>query len=330
MILYRFGIFAVSALLVLSACASRPVQQRPQPLGMQERPVEALPAEVHADIITVEQFRRVCDILARDLVIQPFVTRSSYPPVITIRKLQNKTELELDEQIFQETIRVKLMESARGAVLFRDDDSYKDILQERLRQSSDEITVTMTDTVVETKTFDRIKEREFDSGSLSGSSSDAEQAVNVDDQSETEMTQTGSIKSRIAAADYFLRGIIYQVKEKDANNPERGMNYFQYQFRVVDARSGLIVWEKMLDSKMEGYYDKPLNQGQQTGGPQGQVPAGFGSTPMQIPGAQGQQQGGQSQQPAVQAPSPAAPQVPPTQVIKDLLEIQDMIRKQKQ
>ena len=317
-------IITLSLFLFLSACAAPPPRQTPRRLRMQERPVEALPDEVHADIITVGQFRRVCDMLARDLVIQPFVARSSYPPVMTIRRLQNKTELELDEQIFQETIRVKLMESSRGAVLFRDDDSYKDIIQERLRQSSQEITVTMTDTVVETKTFDRIKEREFESGSLSGSLSDAEQTINVDEQSETELIQTGSVKSRIAAADYFLRGIIYQVKEKDAFNPDRGMNYFQYQFRVVDARSGLIVWEKMLDSKMEGYYDKPVSQGQQAGGAQGQVPPGFGSTQMQIPGAQGQQQVGQSQQPSAQTPQQTAPQVSPTQIIKDLLEIQDM------
>jgi hypothetical protein len=65
------------------------------------------------------------------------------------------------------------------------------------------------------------------------------------------------MKSKVAEADYFLRGIIYQIKERNAQNPDEGMNYFQFQFRVVDARNGLIVWEKMLDSKMEGEY-QPL------------------------------------------------------------------------
>ena len=50
------------------------------------------------------------------------------------------------------------------------------------------------------------------------------------------------------------------MQERDATDSRHGMNYFQYQFRLTDARSGLIVWEKMLDSKMQGLYtpiDKP-------------------------------------------------------------------------
>jgi hypothetical protein len=68
----------------------------------------------------------------------------------------------------------------------------------------------------------------------------------------------------VAEVDYFLRGLIYQVREPDARDPKGGMNYFQYQFRVVDARNGIIVWEKMLDGKLEGDY-MPLKKKPRSG-----------------------------------------------------------------
>ncbi len=290
----------------------------------QYRPIYALPVEVAADTITVARFRSVCDMLARNLVVQAFITRSYNPPVITIRKLQNKTGIEIDEHIFQETIRAKLMEYSQGAVLFRDDESYKDILQERIRQSSEEVTITMSDSVVETKTYDRIKEREYDSGSLSAGSGSFEKTKNIEEESEMEMSQTGTVKSRVAAVDYFLRGIIYQVKERNVNKPESGMNYFQYQFRVVDARSGLIVWEKMLDSKMAGKYTVPTAAaGQQPGAAaQGQTTPGFPSGNMQIPGQQSsQQQGGQPiQQQGNQTPSQQS--IQPADLINQMQQLQ--------
>lgn len=223
----------------------------------QYRPIEALPGEVAAETLTVGQFRRVCDILARNIIVQSFITRASQPPIITIRKLENKTGQEIDEQIFQETIRVKLIENAAGSVLFRDDASYKDIIKERMRQGSGEINVTLTDSMTESRGYERSKEREYESGSLSGLSGATDKSATRDEESEMRMRQSGKVKSRIAEADYFLRGLIYQVKEPNVNNRKRGMNYFQYQFRIVDARNGIIVWEKMLDSKMAGKYTQP-------------------------------------------------------------------------
>lgn len=303
-------------LLAISACVSSGQKQAEKDKAMLRRPTAsqirdttALPLEVYADTITVQQFRRVCDVMARDLVLQAFVTRSARPPVITIRKLQNKTGSEIDEQIFQETIRVKLIENARGSVLFRDDESYQDIIEERARQSSGEVSVTLTDTVVTTQTADRVKEREFDGGSLSGSFGKGEGTINVERETKKEMTQSASVKSRVASADYFLRGIIYQVKERHANRPEEGMAYFQYQFRVTDARSGLIVWEKMVSSKMEGTYQAPIGGGTSSGGaapagwPQGQGTVG-NVNPQQQPQG-GVQQGGQ--QPASGYPAGQQP-----------------------
>lgn len=237
----------------------------------QRRAIEALPSEIYADTVTVQDFRRVCDALARDLITQPFITRAGQPPVITIRKLTNKTSVMIDEQIFQETIRVKLMEHARGAVLFRDDVSYRDIVQERLRQSSSEIEVTLTDSVVNRTSSRRGRDLEFQRGSLSGQGQHSGDTALQDAEQELLLEQSARVSSKVARADYFLRGLIYQLREPDARNPKKGMSYFQYQFRVVDARSGIIVWEKMLDTKLAGSYTPvkapPAGSGGQAGGP---------------------------------------------------------------
>ncbi len=296
-------------LLALAACVpsaynttrtntnSPPMAKRPT--QSQVRRVSALPLEVYADTITVQQFRRVCDAMARDLVLQAFVTRAPHPPVITIRKLENKTDIKIDESIFQETIRVKLIENARGLVLFRDDASYRDIVLEKARQNSGEIQVSMTDSIVKTRTFDRVREREFDGGSLSGAYGKHEGGTNIEEEERVEMVQEATVKTKVAAADYFLRGIIYQINERHANRPEEGMSYFQYQFRVVDARTGIIVWEKMLNSKMEGTYAAPA------GGGSGGTPAAV--APASWPTGQatvGNVNGGQAPPPA-QTPATA-------------------------
>lgn len=254
----------------------------------QRRTIEALPPEIYADTVTVQDFRRVCDALARDLVTQPFITRSGKPPVITIRKLANKTSVLIDEGIFQETIRVQLMEHSRGAILFRDDDSYRDIVQERLRQSSSEIEVTLTDSVVSRNTRQRGRDLEFDRGSLSGQNQHATDSALEDAEQELDLERSASVSGKVAQADYFLRGLIYQVREPDARFPDEGMSYFQYQFRVVDARSGIIMWEKMLDTKLIGSYAPvkaaPAGAGGQAGGPpnlfSGCVPAPGSTAPI--------------------------------------------------
>ena len=268
-------------LLALCSCRGTPSQTT------QRRPIQQMPGVVYADTIPVADFRAVCDALARDLVVQPFIARSDRPPVVTIRKLQNKTDVDLDEEIFQETIRVKLVEHAQGAVLFRDDASYRDIVEERLRSSGNEIEISITDSRVDTQSADRFRDLEYEAGSLSGSRLDNQRSAMREDETEVEMEQSGSVSARVAEVDYFLRGLVYQVREPDARNPKQGMNYFQYQFRVVDARNGIIVWEKMLDGKLEGEY-MPLKKKSRSGtGALGAPPNYFPQNPQpqtQTPG----------------------------------------------
>jgi hypothetical protein len=330
-------LLALSTLLVVSGCILVGQQVQRTPVS-QVRPVDALPTEVAADTITVAQFRYVCDAMARDLIRQPFIVRAARPPIMTIRKIQNKTGIYIDEKIYQETIRVELMQNAGGHVLFRDDASYKDIIQERARQSNEEVTVTLTDSVLDKKTHDRVKDREYESGTLSGSTGTSEASANTEDESNMDMTQTASVKSGIAAADYFLRGIIYQVDERDRTTQNSGMSYFQYQFRIVDARSGLIVWEKMLSSKMAGEYMlAPKAAAPAAACPTpatGQVPSGWPTGPVNQPGTvQGQQPGAvQGQQPGV-VPRQGAPQQgtaqpqgnPPQGTLQTVQQITDQI-----
>jgi len=294
----------LSIAMLLWGCAgdqSQIDEQRSKlPTQSQIRPITALPLEVFADTITVQQFRWVCDIMARDLATQAFILRSPRPPVITIRRIQNKTGIKIDEQIFQETIRAKLIENCRGTVLFRDDESYADIIQEKARQGSDQVTVTLTDSIVHTKTIDRVREREFDGGLLSSSYGKAENTGNTEYESKFEMSQTATVRSKVAPADYFLRGIIYQVNEPHANRPEEGMSYFQYQFRVVDARTGLIVWEKMVSTKMEGQYMAPSSGG--AGNSSGTAPSGWPSGQGTV-GDMGPLQGGAGSSQGQRAPS---------------------------
>jgi PBP1b-binding outer membrane lipoprotein LpoB len=319
-----FRLLVIILPLAFTACVPSSYQNKPQtnttqmlnrPTQSQVRQVSDLPLEVYADTITVQQFRRVCDAMARDLVIQSFVTRAPHPPVITVRKLENKTNIKIDQSIFQETIRVKLIENARGLVLFRDDASYRDIVMEKARQNSGEIQVSMTDSIVKTRTVDRVHEREFDGGSLSGAYGKNEGATNIEQEERVEMVQEATVRSKVAAADYFLRGIIYQINERHANRPEEGMSYFQYQFRVVDARTGIIVWEKMLNSKMEGTYAAPRGG---TGG--GTTPAAV--APASWPTGQatvGNVNGNQQNNPAPPEPvSPGKTQINPASVQKQI------------
>ena len=62
------------------------------------------------------------------------------------------------------------------------------------------------------------------------------------------------MEKRVADADYFLTGLIYSTKEVQAANAPRGMRYFQFQFRVTDAQTNIIVWEKEYPVKRQGAF----------------------------------------------------------------------------
>jgi len=58
----------------------------------------------------------------------------------------------------------------------------------------------------------------------------------------------------LADIDYFLTGLIFSTKEVVTVNAPQGMRYFQFQFRITDARNNIIVWEKEYLVKRQGTF----------------------------------------------------------------------------
>lgn len=235
----------VGALLVLTGCVAS------QPARVQSRSIYEEPTTYNINELMVRDFQTASDRMARSLIIQPFIQRAEYPPVITIRPVENKTGLDIDTEIFQETIRVNLMKNAGGSLLFRDDKSRQDIIMERANQNSQ----------VSVKTIDELVEEKFSSQKSPntaqgfGGYGTTQQPPVSSEKSTTKMKRSARVSGQIADVDYFLRGIIFSTTETRQADHKRGMRYWQYQFRVVDARTGLVVWEDVYQSKSEGRFN---------------------------------------------------------------------------
>jgi len=63
-------------------------------------------------------------------------------------------------------------------------------------------------------------------------------------QEDVTMTQSGEVSQRVADIDYFLTGLIYSTTEVAALGANQGMRYFQFQFRLTNAQTNIIMWEK--------------------------------------------------------------------------------------
>ncbi len=230
---YLSCLFLVASLL--SACAS------PKPVAVLKTnrvaPTARLPGAM-LNQITVEDMRSTADLMARDLVLQPFISRASKPPVIAVKPIENKSDLIIDPDIFQKTIRVHLMEQAGGRVLFRDEVAHQYTLDERMKQTGTlQISSITTQQRVQQPT--RIG-----------------QPIQTITQSQTKTVtrEAGEVTKRVADVNYFLTGLIYSSKEVVASGAAKGMRYFQFQFRVTDAQTNIIVWEKEYLVKRQGSF----------------------------------------------------------------------------
>ena len=67
-----------------------------------------------------------------------------------------------------------------------------------------------------------------------------------------ETRTTSHLGSRLR--NYFLTGLIYSAREVRRAGDPVGMRYFQFQFRMTDARTNIIVWEKEYPVKREGTF----------------------------------------------------------------------------
>jgi len=227
------GGLAVSA--IIAGCATPPGPA--VPITSSRPPTQTLPGAI-LDQITVEDLRVAADLMARDLILQPFVLRANRPPIVAIKPIENKTDLTIDPDIFQKTIRVKLMERSGGKILFRDEESHKYTIEERLKQSG-------TVQVESTTTKQRVTNPTRIGQPLQ---------ITTSSQKQTRYTEEGTVRKKVADADFFLTGFIFSATEVAQTGAPQGMRYFQFQFRVTDAQTNLIMWEKEYRVKRQGSF----------------------------------------------------------------------------
>lgn len=221
---FFFTCLCLLLLMDLNGCAPN----RPTSLPTNRRDLTAELPNAMLDQITVEDLRVTADLMARDLIMQPFLYNQKGTAIVAVKPIENKTDLTIDPDIFQKTIRVKLMEKAGGRILFRDEDSRQYTVDERLQQSSK--------VQVSTTTTRRRTTNPFQLGQP--------MQVQEQGQSDTTMTEEGEVSKRVADINYFLTGLVYSSTEVDRAGAAQGMRYFQFQFRLTDAQSNIIMWEK--------------------------------------------------------------------------------------
>lgn len=212
-------------ILVLGSCTA-PVPRRVQ-VTNRRAVTENLPNAI-LDQISVEDLRVTADLMARDLVVQSFLYDSKHKPIVAVKPIENKSNLNIDPDIFQKTIRVKLMERSQGRILFRDEVSHAYTIEERLKQKGK---VQMSSTTTTTRRYNPTR-------------IGAPLPTTVTSQTDTTFSEQGEAAKKVADTDYFLTGLIYSSTEVARMGANQGMRYFQFQFRLTDAQTNIIMWEK--------------------------------------------------------------------------------------
>lgn len=234
---FRKGSLFIGALAVLAIIAGCTTPGPAVPTTSRRPSTQSLPGAI-LDQITVEDLRSAADLMARDLILQPFVLQANRLPIVAIKPIENKTDLKIDPDIFQKTIRVKLMEGSGGKILFRDEESHKYTIEERLKQSGKvqvESTTTKRRVTKPTRVGQPLQ-------------------TTTSSQTQTRYTEEGAVKKKVADADYFLTGLIFSTTEVAQTAAPQGMRYFQFQFRITDAQTNIIMWEKEYRVKREGTF----------------------------------------------------------------------------
>jgi len=235
--IFRKRLLFIGALATLAIIAGCTTPGPTVPTTSRRPSTQALPGAI-LDQITVEDFRAAADLMARDLILQPFVLRANRPPIVAIKPIENKTDLEIDPDIFQKTIRVKLMERSGGKILFRDEESHKYTVEERLKQSG-KVQVESTTTKQRVTSPTRVGQP---------------LQITTSSQKQTRYTEEGTVEKKVADADFFLTGLIFSTTEVAQTGAPQGMRYFQFQFRVTDAQNNIIMWEKEYRLKRQGTF----------------------------------------------------------------------------
>jgi len=208
-----------------------------QPEKTDRRPVSAEPANATVGAPSVKDFLAVCDLMARDLVMTGVVQTATQPVVVELRPMENKTDAKIDLTIYPQTIRGIILKSGANRIAFRDETARRDILAERSHQTDDPVSVDYEATTDTTRTV---------------ANTSAPTAKSESEAGKMKVKKSTEVSSRIAATDYFLNGFIYATTEGSANSKSKPYRYFRFQFRLTDARSGLVVWENDYEVKKQG------------------------------------------------------------------------------
>lgn len=200
----------------------------PTDVRHRERLITSAPSAVTADTLTVRKFRQVTEAASRSLVSQALKTKPDRAVVMALGQLENRTTLDIDGQLFLDTIRAEVIKLAGSVIYFLDTESYNEILAERTRREA----LPMRSSSQQTVSF----------------------GANGTSNNKTDYFFKGqrNIDGRLAPVDYILSGAIYQLQERDLQRDLYGANYFQFHFRLVDVRNGVIIWERTYGSKIEG------------------------------------------------------------------------------
>ncbi|MCW5203524.1 hypothetical protein VU11_01555 [Desulfobulbus sp. US2] len=216
--------------------------EKAQPVMQQtnRRAMTALLSRTILEQITIEDLRVIADLMARDIITQQFLYDLKKIPVIAVKPIENKSTITIDPDIIQKTMRVKLMERAGGRLLFRDEVSHQYTIDERMKQSGK---VQVFTTTVGKK-----------SANPSHLGQQPMQTIQQEQNDTVVVTNEGVAEKRVADVDYFLTGLVYSTTEVARERVEQGTRFFQFQFRLTDAQTTIIMWEKEYTVKREARF----------------------------------------------------------------------------
>lgn len=180
-----------------------------------------------------------CDIIARDLTLASVFQYAQEPKVVEIRPIENQTGRALDCKIYSETIRAKIIGNGNRMIAFRDEMADQ-IIEERVNQSDEPLIVTQTQVIGR-------QERQS-----SGPPSEGRLMETRDYANTIQGERKTQVSTKVANVDYFLNGKAYAQSEPLGGAQNSGSRYYQFQFRLTDAHTRLIVWEKYYRVMREG------------------------------------------------------------------------------
>lgn len=181
-----------------------------------------------------------CDTVARDLTMASVFQTAQSPQVIEIKPIDNQTGMPIDCKIFPETIRGRIIESGNPMIAFRDEMAADQVIEERVNQSDEPLSVSQsrgmrhgTRKPVGPPSEGRVIEEWDSSDTIAGE-------------------RNTEVSTKVAKADYFLNGKVFAQNESNQESFNTGRRYYQFQFRLTDARTSLIKWEKIYRVMREG------------------------------------------------------------------------------